>query len=93
VAALPRKDGRSRISKICPDWGGGILSEEETDYDYYRRRAAEEMEKARSATDLGLAAKHRQLSTIYTSRALQAERKQEVDGRAGDAAPSENRAG
>ena len=55
------------------------MDEEETDYDYYRRRAAEELAKSREALDPGLAAKHRQLSTIYTSRALQAERQAEAD--------------
>lgn len=61
------------------------MDEEETDYDYYRRRAAEELAKARDALDPALAAKHRQLSSIYTSRALQSERKAEA-GRTGDGA-------
>lgn len=60
------------------------MDEDEKDYDYYRRRAAEELAKARAASDPGLAAKHRQLSSIYTSRALQAERQSEVDRRSGD---------
>jgi hypothetical protein len=55
------------------------VNQEETDYDYYRRRAAEELAKANSAANPALAAKHRQLSTIYTSRALQAERRREVE--------------
>ncbi|MGA9580856.1 MAG: hypothetical protein WBR13_02670 [Allosphingosinicella sp.] len=54
---------------------------EESDCQYYRRRAAEELAKARDALDPGLAAKHRQLSTIYTSRALQAERDEESERR------------
>jgi hypothetical protein len=59
------------------------VDEEETDYEFYRRRAAEELAKSREAADHGLAAKHRQLSTIYTSRALQAERQLEIDDRDG----------
>lgn len=55
------------------------MDEEETDYAYYRRRAAEELAKARAALDPALAAKHRQLSSIYTSRALQAERRHDLD--------------
>lgn len=62
------------------------MDEEETDYDYYRRRAAEELARSREALDPGLAAKHRQLSTIYTSRALQAERQAEVDRKRGGGA-------
>jgi len=58
------------------------VDEDERDYDYYRRRAAEELAKAREAPDPDLAAKHRQLATIYTSRALQAERHSEVGKRA-----------
>lgn len=53
------------------------MGEAETDYDYYRRRAAEELAKSRDTLDPGLASKHRQLSTIYASRALQAERQAE----------------
>ena len=60
------------------------MAEEESDCEYYRRRAAEELDKARAALDPGLAAKHRQLSTIYTSRALQAERRNETENRRGD---------
>lgn len=60
------------------------MAEEESDCEYYRRRAAEELDKARTALDPGLAAKHRQLSTIYTSRALQAERRVETEHRRGD---------
>lgn len=60
------------------------MDEEETDHDYYRRRAAEELAKSRETADPGLAAKHRQLSSIYTSRALQAERQAEVGRRRGD---------
>lgn len=55
------------------------MNQEETDYQYFHRRASEELDKARSASDVGLAAKHRKLSTIYTSRALQAERKREAE--------------
>ena len=55
------------------------MDEAETDYAYYRRRAAEELAKSREALDPGLAAKHRQLSSTYTSRALQAERKADMD--------------
>ena len=55
------------------------MEEAESDYDYYRRRAEEELAKSREALDPGLAAKHRQLSTIYTSRALQAERKADIE--------------
>lgn len=62
------------------------MDEAESDYDYYRRRAVEELAKSREATDPGQAAKHRQLSTIYTSRALQAERKAEADRKRGDGA-------
>lgn len=54
------------------------MNEQETDFEYYRRRATEELVKSREALDPGLAAKHRQLSTIYTSRALQAERKADL---------------
>ncbi|HET9638394.1 MAG TPA: hypothetical protein VFP12_04230 [Allosphingosinicella sp.] len=54
------------------------MDEHETDYEYYRRRAAEELAKAQRTADPGVAAKHRQLSSIYTSRALHAERKREV---------------
>lgn len=50
------------------------MEKDETDYDHYRRRAEEELAKSREAVDPGLAAKHRKLSTIYASRALQAER-------------------
>jgi hypothetical protein len=60
------------------------VDEDESDYEYYRRRAAEELAKSRETLDPGLAAKHRQLSTIYTSRALQAEREAEIDRRVGD---------
>ena len=62
------------------------MEEEEKDYEYYRRRAAEELAKSRETRDPGLAAKHRQLSTVYTSRALQAERQAEVDRRRSDGA-------
>lgn len=62
------------------------MDEEETDFDFYRRRAREELAKSREALDPGLAAKHRHLSTIYTSRALQAERKAEVGGKPGGGA-------
>ena len=62
------------------------MDEEETDYEYYRRRAAEELAKSRETSDPGLSAKHRQLSTIYTSRALQAERQAEGDRKRGDGA-------
>lgn len=55
------------------------MDEEETDYAYYRRRAAEELAKSREALDPGLAAKHRQLSSVYASRALQAERKADIE--------------
>ena len=57
------------------------MDDHETDYDYYRRRAAEELAKARAALDPAQAAKHRQLSTIYTSRALQAERRRDWEER------------
>jgi hypothetical protein len=66
------------------------VSDEENDCQYYRRRAAEELEKARKALDPGLAAKHRQLSTIYTSRALQAERQIETESRRGEIAEGED---
>lgn len=59
------------------------MADEESDCEYYRRRAAEELEKARAALDPGLAAKHRQLSTIYTSRALKSERQVETERRGG----------
>lgn len=62
------------------------MDEDETDFNYYRRRAAEELAKARGTSDPGLAAKHRQLSSIYTSRALQAERRAESGAKAGDGA-------
>lgn len=62
------------------------MAEEETDCEYYRRRAAEELAKARSTLDPHLAAKHRQLSSIYTSRALQAERQLEPERRPGSQA-------
>ena len=62
------------------------MAEEESDCEYYRRRAAEELDRARAALDPGLAAKHRQLSTIYASRALQAERRIETDDSGGDEA-------
>lgn len=62
------------------------MDTDETDYEYYRRRAAEELARSREAADPALAAKHRQLSTIYTSRALQAERHVEVDRKRGDGA-------
>ena len=62
------------------------MNDEETDFEYYRRRAAEELAKSREALDPALAAKHRQLSTIYTSRALQAERHVEVDRKRDDGA-------
>ena len=65
------------------------MADEESDCAYYRRRAAEELEKARAALDPGLAAKHRQLSTIYTSRALQAERQLETEHRRTDEAGDE----
>ena len=65
------------------------MSDEENDCEYYRRRAAEELAKARDALDPGLAAKHRQLSTIYASRALQAERQQETERRRGDGGEDE----
>ena len=65
------------------------MADEETDCQYYRRRAAEELDKARNAVDPGLAAKHRQLSTIYTSRALQAERQLETEHRRSDEAEDE----
>lgn len=65
------------------------MAKEENDCEFYRRRAAEELDKARSAADPGLAAKHRQLSTIYTSRALQAERKGESAHRGDDPAEAE----
>ena len=55
------------------------MDEAETDYAFYRRRAAEELAKSRETVDPGLAAKHRQLSSIYTSRALQAERKADIE--------------
>ena len=55
------------------------MDEEETEHEYYRRRAAEELAKAASAPDPALAAKHRQLASIYTSRSLQAERRREAD--------------
>lgn len=55
------------------------MADEESDCEYYRRRAAEELGKARAAVDPGVAAKHRHLSTIYTSRALQAERQLETE--------------
>ena len=61
------------------------MAEEESDYEYYRRRAAEELDKARRSADPGTAAKHRQLSANYTSRALQAERKREKEDPEGDA--------
>lgn len=64
------------------------MDEEETDYVYYRRRAAEELAKARDTVDPGLAAKHRQLSSIYTSRALQAERRLDLE-RSQDEAPTD----
>ena len=64
------------------------MDEEETDYVYYRRRAAEELAKARDTSDPSLAAKHRQLSSIYTSRALQAERKLDLE-RSRDEAPED----
>ena len=78
----PRSGSAARFSR---GWDIGSLGNdavdiEETDYDYYRRRASEELAKSRQAADPGLAAKHRQLSAIYTSRALQAERKQETEG-------------
>lgn len=63
-----------------------VVDEAETDYDYYRRRAEEELAKSRATLDPGLAAKHRQLSAIYTSRALQSERKSEADGTSGGGA-------
>ena len=62
------------------------MAREESDFEYYRRRAAEELVKAREAADPGTAAKHRQLSSIYTSRSLQAERQVEMDGQEGDTA-------
>ena len=65
------------------------MSDEENDCQYYRRRAAEELEKARTTLDPGLAAKHRQLSTIYASRALQAERQVETGNRGDDGAEGE----
>ena len=65
------------------------MADEENDCAYYRRRAAEELDKARAAVDPGLAAKHRQLSTIYTSRALQAERQLETEHRLSDEAEDE----
>lgn len=65
------------------------MSDEENDCEYYRRRAAEELEKARNTLDPGLAAKHRQLSTIHASRALQAERRIETASRRGDIAAGE----
>lgn len=65
------------------------MAEEENDCEYYRRRAAEELDKARAAADPGLAAKHRQLSTIYTSRALQAERQGEAAHRRDDGTQAE----
>ncbi|MET1110498.1 MAG: hypothetical protein ABWX67_03120 [Allosphingosinicella sp.] len=59
------------------------MDEVESDYDYYRRRAEEELAKSRETLDPGLAAKHRQLSTVYTSRALQSQRKSEAGGASG----------
>ena len=57
------------------------MDDPENDYQYFRRRAAEELAKSRAAADPGMAMKHRQLSSIYTSRALQAERRQEMEPR------------
>ena len=59
---------------------GNDVHDHDKDFEYYRRRAAEELDKARSAETPALAAKHRQLSTIYSSRALQAERRSEMNG-------------
>ena len=59
---------------------GNDVNDHDEELEYYRRRAAEELEKARRAETPSLASKHRQLSSIYASRALQAERRNELNG-------------
>jgi hypothetical protein len=51
---------------------------DESDSVYFRRRAQLEMENAHNAASAALAARHLQLAQIYLSRALHAERDEEL---------------